>query len=154
MGEYTLILPIEWPILRSFVSILGDKISVLRAQGMSYKAIAKELNCAVSSVSFHVGRGQKLKASERVKKRRRTASAMIKELHGGECTVCGYDKCISALEFDHLVPGEKSYTISSRRGNVAFAMSEADKCILLCCRCHRERHYGLLDIGPYLEPPE
>lgn len=134
------------------MSTLGDKIIELRAKGMSYKRIASTIPCSLGTISFHLGKGQKEKTAERTRKKRRTTSAAIKDLYGGECVVCGYNTCLAALEFDHLVPGEKSYTISSRRGNVAFALNEAAKCILLCCRCHRERHAGMLDIGAYLAP--
>ena len=65
--------------------------------------------------------------------------------------MCGYDACMVALEFDHLLPHKKSFTVADCTG-VAAALKETEKCILLCCRCHRERHAKLLDIGPYLEP--
>ena len=28
---------------------------------------------------------------------------------GGKCQICGYDKCISALEFHHCEPALKEY---------------------------------------------
>jgi hypothetical protein len=33
---------------------------------------------------------------------------------GGECSICGYNKCVAALEFHHLNPSEKDFTISAK----------------------------------------
>lgn len=66
------------------------------------------------------------------------------EYKGGKCEICGYNKCINALEFHHLDPSEKDFGISN--GNaIAFekAKKEVDKCILVCANCHREIHFNL-----------
>lgn len=62
---------------------------------------------------------------------------------GGACAVCGYDKCEAALEFHHLNPKEKD----GLRAHWTFDRNkrELDKCILLCCRCHREVHSGTIE---------
>lgn len=63
------------------------------------------------------------------------------EYLGGSCKECGYNKCIEALEFHHLNPLEKDFGIGS--GNTLSwdkIQKELDKCVLLCCRCHRELH--------------
>lgn len=63
---------------------------------------------------------------------------------GGKCEICGYDKCIAALDFHHLNPEEKEFGITN--GKVIpfeLAKKEADKCILVCSNCHREIHYNL-----------
>lgn len=60
-----------------------------------------------------------------------------------KCEHCGYDKCLAALEFHHLNPSEKDFSISSvssSKGLTPEIKKELDKCILLCCRCHREEH--------------
>jgi hypothetical protein len=106
----------------------------------------------MGTVSYFLSKGQKEKTAFRNKRRRRVISAQLKDQYGGACAACGYDRCISALEFDHLDPKQKSYTISSSRGDMPRALKEAEKCLLLCCRCHRERHAGLLDIGQFLAP--
>lgn len=134
------------------MSRLGDIIVALREQGMSYKDIAKSIPCSLGTVSYFLSEGQKEKTANRNKKRRRVISAQLKDQYGGACAACGYDRCISALEFDHLDPSQKSYTISSSRNDMPRALKEAEKCLLLCCRCHRERHAGLLDIGKFLAP--
>jgi len=65
---------------------------------------------------------------------------------GGVCQECGYHKCNGALEFHHLNPSEKDFSISHLK-NYAFndkIKLELDKCILVCANCHREIHAGLI----------
>ena len=58
---------------------------------------------------------------------------------GGKCSYCGYNKCISALEFHHVDPKEKDPTW--RMGwSFDRIKIEIDKCVLLCANCHREEH--------------
>lgn len=135
-----------------FVTILGDQIIALRKRGMSFKAIAKEIPCSLGTIHYFLSDGAKEKVVRRNKERRRKMSIKIKEEHGGSCVACGYNKCIEALEFDHVEPKDKKYTVSSMRDKLMPALEEAAKCLLLCCRCHRERHAGLLDIGAFMEP--
>lgn len=72
---------------------------------------------------------------------------------GGEkCQICGYDKCIAALEFHHCYPKEKIYGLSS--GNCHSLLSdllEVQKCILLCSNCHREVEYNNIQLEPYID---
>jgi len=134
------------------VTILGDQIIALRAKGMSFKAIAKAIPCSLGSVNYFVSEGAKEKVVKRNRERRQRLSSQIKAEHGGACVACGYDKCVQALEFDHLEPKNKEFAISEMRSQMGPALKEAAKCLLLCCRCHRERHAGLLDIGAFMEP--
>lgn len=119
---------------------------------MSYKAIAKAIPCSMSSVHYFLTPGAKEQVVGRNRKRRRRISQQLKEAYGAACTVCGYDKCLEALEFDHIDPREKVKGVSDIRSYINDAIEEASKCLLLCCRCHRERHAGLLDIGAHMEP--
>lgn len=87
-------------------------------------------------------KGENQKAS---RKRRREYLIKYK---GGKCEICGYNKCIGALDFHHLDPSNKSFSIAStgRRNierNMEIDIKEVDKCILLCSNCHRELHYEL-----------
>lgn len=60
---------------------------------------------------------------------------------GGRCELCGYDKCIFALEFHHKISGEKDMTISGNHGRAFEVLkAEVEKCLLLCANCHRELH--------------
>jgi hypothetical protein len=62
---------------------------------------------------------------------------------GGKCKLCGYNKCMEALDFHHTDKNEKEFGIANiKNNNFEKVKKELDKCILLCCRCHRELHYG------------
>ena len=64
---------------------------------------------------------------------------------GGKCVSCGYNKCQGALEFHHIDPNEKDFTIAHvRHTSFEKIKEELDKCILLCSNCHREIHSYLI----------
>ena len=55
------------------------------------------------------------------------------KLLGGKCCICGYNKCIDALEFHHKDPTKKEFKLGS--GNTMSwkeYKKEAQKCMLLC----------------------
>ena len=64
------------------------------------------------------------------------------EYKGEKCEKCGYNKCSEALEFHHLDPNEKDFSLSDRDLKLDWVLikQELDKCILLCANCHRETH--------------
>lgn len=64
---------------------------------------------------------------------------------GNKCELCGYDKCIEALDFHHLNPEEKEFSISDKNIKLDWqeVKKEIDKCILICSNCHREIHAGV-----------
>jgi hypothetical protein len=66
---------------------------------------------------------------------------------GGKCSICGYNKCIRALEFHHINPEQKSkeYDENFDTWNMEKKKDELSKCILVCCNCHREIHSSLRD---------
>lgn len=66
--------------------------------------------------------------------------AKIKKARGGKCIKCGYDRCIKALEFHHLDPSQKDFTISNDHFRLQEAINESKKCILICSNCHKELH--------------
>lgn len=69
------------------------------------------------------------------------------EYKGGKCIVCGYNKCLSALEFHHVNPKEKDFSISTYK-NKKFEdlKKELDKCVLVCSNCHKEIHESIIVI--------
>ena len=69
--------------------------------------------------------------------------AKIKENRGGKCIRCGYNKCLKALEFHHIDPAQKDFTISNDHFKLMDAVKEAEKCILICSNCHKELHDNL-----------
>jgi transposase len=94
--------------------------------------------------------------SAAVSKRRRRVKEILVEEAGGACTLCGYDRCLSALEFHHVDPDEKRFELS-RRGvtrSLERARAEAAKCVLLCSNCHAEVEVGFTTIpAPGLQCP-
>ena len=64
---------------------------------------------------------------------------------GGSCIKCGYSKSTMALDFHHKNPNEKDFLISKPQNiaNKKLIYKEVDKCILLCCNCHREEHNSI-----------
>ena len=72
--------------------------------------------------------------------RKRKIKQQAVEYKGGKCSICGYDKCLAALDFHHRNPSEKDLNIAHSHIKFDKLKSELDKCDLLCCRCHREVH--------------
>lgn len=70
------------------------------------------------------------------------------EYKGGQCELCGYNKCNRALHFHHTNPDEKDFSIGDRnpftniKGTKKWSSikKELDKCVLLCSNCHYEEH--------------
>jgi 5-methylcytosine-specific restriction endonuclease McrA len=81
-------------------------------------------------------------------RRRKKVQAMAIEYKGGKCQICGYDRCTRALEFHHLNPDEKEFSISRDGSTRSWERTkiELDKCILLCANCHREVEDGMTEI--------
>lgn len=68
---------------------------------------------------------------------------------GGKCIFCGYDKCLAAMDFHHKNPLEKDgYGTGALKSHWTFEKNktEIDKCVLVCVRCHREIHAGIITL--------
>jgi hypothetical protein len=66
-------------------------------------------------------------------------------LVGEQCWHCDYGKGRYMLDFHHM--HDKKFGLTIRNiGQFSWERTwgEAQKCVLLCCRCHREAHAGLL----------
>lgn len=72
---------------------------------------------------------------------------LIKQQRGGKCEKCGYDKYLGALDFHHLDPSQKDFTIGNRDFKLKECIEESQKCIMLCANCHREIHANLWQLG-------
>lgn len=85
---------------------------------------------------------------EAVQRRREKLKLLAVEYKGGECEVCGYKKCVNALEFHHIDPNEKEFGVGENgyTRSIETIKKELDKCVLVCSNCHREIHAGLIDI--------
>lgn len=65
--------------------------------------------------------------------------------YGGKCVICGYNKCLAALEFHHVDPLTKKFGISEKgfTRSKEIVLAEADKCVLVCSNCHQEIEAGV-----------
>jgi hypothetical protein len=78
-----------------------------------------------------------------IKTARRTKDnvRVLKEEYGGKCSKCGYDKCMDALQFHHLDPSKKEFSLGQKRQfTLSVLRKELEKCILVCANCHAEIH--------------
>lgn len=92
------------------------------------------------------GFGSRCKLCDSTAKREKRQLQKLKAILelGGKCTLCGYNKCDSALEFHHKNPDTKDFEPSyGKRMDFEKFMTEIRKCILVCSNCHREIHNGL-----------
>ena len=88
-----------------------------------------------------------------VNKRRKKLRQMALEYKGDKCSICGYNKCLKALEFHHCESDQKDFGISAKgytRSWEAIRL-ELEKCILLCANCHREIHEGITQLPQVIE---
>lgn len=81
-------------------------------------------------------------ATEAVVRCRINAKKKAVQYKGGKCELCGYDKCLAALDFHHKNPEEKEFGIATKGMTRSWEKlkKELDKCIMLCSNCHRELH--------------
>jgi predicted HNH restriction endonuclease len=76
-----------------------------------------------------------------VTRKRRQLKLQAVEYLGGACALCGYNKCIQALQFHHVM-GQKDFAISVLGHTKSWKKIEKElkKCELLCANCHAEIH--------------
>jgi transposase len=111
-----------------------------------------ELRCARHGVTRHVRRRDgfrcaRCEAARVADARRRMKLTLVAEA-GGQCALCGYDRCVAALQFHQVDPATKSFHVS-REGvtrSLAAARAEARKCVLLCANCHAEVEAGYSEL--------
>lgn len=61
---------------------------------------------------------------------------------GSKCVDCDFVGPSAAFDFHHIDPSEKDFDWSRMRTwKWETLLLELDKCILLCVRCHRIRHW-------------
>jgi hypothetical protein len=81
-------------------------------------------------------------------RRRRKVKRILVDEAGGACMLCGYDRCVAALEFHHLDRDQKAFGLA-RRGitrSIDQVRKEAQKCLLVCSNCHAEIEAGATTI--------
>jgi hypothetical protein len=90
--------------------------------------------------------------SKKTTDRQRKIKKIMVDYKGGKCqnaecsTPGGYNRSINGLDFHHIDPTKKEFSLSQIRltkMNEKIKI-ELDKCILLCANCHREKHEELI----------
>lgn len=92
------------------------------------------------------------KSSEAVKKWREKTKQRIVDAMGGECVICGYNKCNASLSLHHLDPSQKDIVLSAIRAspkNWQAIVVELRKCVLVCHNCHTEVHNDYAIVPQY-----
>ena len=92
----------------------------------------------------YADRSEYLKAA--VANRRKTIRQKAIQYKGGKCQLCGYNKCLEALEFHHFL--EKTFGISQKGYTRSWekVKKELNKSVLLCANCHREVEKGITQL--------
>ena len=109
-------------------------------------------NCKVCLASYWKENSKTDKRKEQSRqhnrKSRRANKSRLVEYFGGKCVCCGYKRSLAGLQFHHLDPSQKDFTISSQsKRNYEELLEEAKKCIMVCANCHAEIHAGVRDIS-------
>jgi 5-methylcytosine-specific restriction endonuclease McrA len=78
---------------------------------------------------------------------RQRTKIKLMEHKGGCCQICSYKRSIGALEFHHIDPNEKDFSISGKSYSFERLKKEVDKCILVCSNCHIEIHEEIKKFG-------
>jgi hypothetical protein len=108
--------------------------------------------CSIHGVTEFVRRGDdegwrcvRCRSEAVTRRRRRVKEILIAEA-GGACRLCGYDRFAGALQFHHIDPTHKRFSLSQSgvARSLASAREEAAKCILVCSNCHAEVEAGVL----------
>ena len=96
----------------------------------------------------HLRLGKCKKCCAIYQKERRTKNKQILVyLKGGKCEICDYNRCLDALDFHHETE-DKEFDIGRGKSySLKRSKMEIEKCKLLCNRCHKEVHAGLLAIN-------
>lgn len=135
----------------------ADKILVYQQyydEGHTMREVAKKFGITRSCLTHRLVIRRRIfnkqGAVDNIKSYRTKVKEMAVEYKGGKCCLCGYKKCIKALDFHHVNPKEKDFPISGGTRSFENLKPELDKCILVCRNCHSEIHaYLHTDIYPH-----
>ncbi len=124
-----------------------EKVNKLKLLNPSwgYKKMAKEVGISYTTARYHMNDKYRLDLHQRRADLTSERMNSLRANFGGKCSICGYDKCLNALQFHHVDPASKIGAVSDMmrgiRGNKTLdARNEAKKCILVCANCHVELH--------------
>lgn len=125
-------------------SLVKNDVVKIYNETKSKKKTAKILGVSFETIKNVLGDYKltviKKTPSESVISWRKKVKKKLVEYKGGCCEKCGYDKSIGALQFHHINPSEKDFTISGKSYSFERIKKEVDKCIMVCANCHIEIH--------------
>jgi len=104
--------------------------------------ISKKSNEFYSNPGTKDELGSQCKSCDSIERRKKCIEKkkILVDFLGGQCIVCGYKKCLNALDFHHKY--DKNFNISSKmKYRLEILLEEIKKCDLLCANCHREKHF-------------
>jgi len=83
------------------------------------------------------------KTSRNKRQHQKTVSA-VRHAKSDGCVLCGYKKCLEALDFHHVSPDWEPGNRPRAFTNLSPGQltRELSKCIVVCANCHREIHAG------------
>lgn len=128
---------------------LIEKAQALYDSIGNIKTVAAQLGIGYSRLTKVVklkNTENKITGSQSVVNWRKRTKQRLVEYKGGKCECCGYNRCVEALEFHHLNPSEKDFTISGTSKAFETLKKEVDKCIMVCSNCHKEIHAGIITL--------
>ncbi len=133
--------------LKNYKELSIDEIIELKEFYKTHTKKETSLKFGISETTVikHSDKKSKVKINllETRLKRRTLIKNKAVDYKGGKCSKCNYNRCVSALEFHHLNPLNKDFTISKFL-NFSWEKikNELDKCELVCSNCHREIHHN------------
>ena len=124
-------------------------IKRLRAKDMTYREIAKELNCSKGTISYWLdphGKEKLIARNKRYKSKysgrwqsRRGAIWKHNYLLGKSCEYCKESDMLK-LQFDHKSEYEKHSDVTNLlHGRFNILRDEVKKCRILCANCHQKK---------------
>ena len=132
---------------RTLLIVMKEQILKLRSEGKTYREIEKLIGCSRSLIAYYVNPDGKRMLRERQHRNRFRLRTKYKQMLGGKCCLCGYNKCMDALHFHHKDESKKLFEISDaifsrRHGKHSDEdiQNEVQKCMLVCANCHHEIH--------------
>lgn len=108
----------------------------------------KDRKICFSCKKEFIGKGRLFCPQCTFRNRKKRRIEIVYGITGTACWKCGYDigeNSYKMLDFHHI--RDKKFALSAREiTNLCWekVYSEMKKCVLLCCRCHREQLFGII----------
>jgi IS30 family transposase len=120
-----------------------ENIFILRDKGFTYTQIAEELGYSKSTISHHLGDGQKAKTKNRQDYGRAKIEEFIQLTKtNNPCHDCNQFFHYCVMQYDHLPQFEKLFNIArwhDHTRDIYVVIEEMNKCELVCANCHALR---------------